>query len=586
MAYNCPRKQEGLAMKRWAIVGLGVIVGLSVASVAQITWQLPRGEATNSGFASLPLRPPLAVLWTFIPSEPARLNRFPLTHDGERAFLVTANNLYALSLVDGQPRENWRATNLPYLLTTPPILAGGRVFVGTSQGEVLAFDPETGAPLEGIALQQTAINALGTYGDYLFVGTSDGFVHWAPLSHLTDLQSLRLSSPIATNFAFIPFKDEAVICVGTASRLFFLRLTKEGERVRLRELARPLPPAGGSLTDPVYDPATRTVYVGAGETLARYSPLGQPMNPVRLKGSIEGAPVIAPDGTVFVGTDAGMVYALSPRTLSLRWQQRLPSAIQAPLLCTGESLWVATFDGLLSGLEAKTGEIRWHFRLGDVNPNFVSVSVSAPLVAAPFGLVVVDTAGRAYAFTDANCVHDGTPPAFYDATLQLLSAERQVVGYRLFDDAVAQETPAIPGRPPIYLRVRVADRETGVNEKTLKAQLIALRRRPLQVTDLTGTFKATTGEWTVHVHVDRTSEKSPRQVVRVIAPLPDGEYLVVLQASDYAGNTARRAFAFRVDNTLPPPRLQAMQPTAGAPGAQGVPAPPGAPGAPGGPGGY
>ena len=63
-----------------------------------------------------------------------------------------------------------------------------------------------------------------------------------------------------------------MICVGTASRLFFLRLTKEGERVRLRELARPLPPAGGSLTDPVYDPATRTVYVGAGETLARYSP--------------------------------------------------------------------------------------------------------------------------------------------------------------------------------------------------------------------------------------------------------------------------------------------------------------------------
>jgi len=126
----------------------------------------------------------------------------------------------------------------------------------------------------------------------------------------------------------------------------------------------------------------------------------------------------------------------------------------------------------------------------------------------------------------------------------------------------------------------------GCSERTLKAQLIALRRRPLQVTDLTGTFKATTGEWTVHVHVDRTSEKSPRQVVRVIAPLPDGEYLVVLQASDYAGNTARRAFAFRVDNTLPPPRLQAMQPTAGAPGAQGVPAPPGAPGAPGGPGGY
>ena len=558
-------------MKRWVIVGFGVIVGLSVAQVTQITWLLPRGDASNSGFVTLPLQPPLAVLWSFIPPEPARVNRFPLVHDGEQAFLVTPSSLYALSLVDGQLHEEWKTTNLPYGLTTPPVLAEGQVFVGTSQGEVLAFNAQTGAPAGSIALQRTTINALGAYEGFLFIGTSDGFVHCAPLSNLTDLHSLRLGAPVTTNFAFIPQKGGAIVCVGTASRLFFVNLTTEGGKVTLREIARPLPPAGGSLTDPVYDPTTGTVYLGAGEALARYSRFGQTMTPVRLKGSVRGAPTLAPDGTVFVGTDAGNLYALAPRSLSVRWQKTMPSGLLAPLLCTGETLWAATFDGLLFGIDAKTGEVRWRFRLGDVNPNFVSVSVYAPITATPFGLVVVDTMGRAYAFTDARFVRDAAPPAFYDATLQLLSAERQTVGYRLFDDAITPETPTIPGRPPISLRVRVIDRETGVNEKTLKAQLLALRSQPPRVTDLTGTFKAASGDWLVNVQADRPSQEAAGRVVRLITPLADGEYLVVLQATDYAGNTARQAFAFRVDNTLPPPTLQTAQQTPGAPGAPSMP---------------
>jgi hypothetical protein len=256
-------------MKRWVIVGFGVIVGLSVAQVTQITWLLPRGDASNSGFVTLPLQPPLAVLWSFIPPEPARVNRFPLVHDGERAFLVTPSSLYALSLVDGQLHEEWKTTNLPYGLTTPPVLAEGQVFVGTSQGEVLAFNAQTGAPAGSIALQRTTISALGAYEGFLVIGTSDGFVHCAPLSNLTDLHSLRLGAPVTTNFAFIPQKGGAIVCVGTASRLFFVNLTTEGGKVTLREIARPLPPAGGSLTDPVYDPTTGTVYLGAGEALAR-----------------------------------------------------------------------------------------------------------------------------------------------------------------------------------------------------------------------------------------------------------------------------------------------------------------------------
>lgn len=579
-------------MKKWS-VGVGSVAVLAVGwlmAQSAVLWQLPRGDAHNSGFASLPIQPPLATLWSFIPLQPARVNRFSLVHDGQHAFLVTPNSLYALSLADGQINESWKTTELPHVFTTPPVVADGRVYIGTSRGEVLSFDVETGAPGPSIALKQVSINALGAHGGYLFLGTSDGFVHYAPLSNLTELRSARLGYGVTTNFAFADHKDRTVVVVGTTSRLFFLNFSDQPGAPTLRELARPLPPAGGPLTDPVYDPKTDTVYVGAGSSLARYSQWGTPALPVRLKGSVLGAPVVAPDGTVFVATDSGTVYALTPRGLSIRWQKSVLSSVHAPMLCTGEVLWVATFDGLLLALDTRTGDIRWRFRLGDINPNFVGVTVYAPIAATPFGLVVVDTLGRAYAFTDARLVRDTAPPTFYDATLLLLSVERQVVGYRLLDNPVAQEAPAIPGRPPIYLRVRVADRETGVNESSLKAQLVALRAQPTPITDLSGTFKPATGEWTINVHVEKPVEGTPERVVRVLSPLPDGEYVVVVQATDYAGNTVRESFGFRVDNTLPPPQLQTAQSTPGAPGAPG--SAPGLAGArrpfgpPGGPGGY
>lgn len=601
------------------VTGVMLAASVLLAQPSDILWQLPRGDERNSGFAPLGLRTPLSLFWYFLPLEPTRSNRFTITHDGQQIYLVTANTLICLDAFSGRSK-GWKTENLPYVFTTPPIVAEvqeqdgqrkRRLFVGTTQGEVLAFDPVTGAEVGRISFEQN-INSLGAYQGTLFIGTSDGYLHFIPLREREgklseEVRSVRLGYATTTAFAFGERKGGAFLCVGTSSqRLFFLQLQWGRDGLTLREYARPLLPAGSSLTDPVYDPQTDSVFVGASNFLIRVTSWGMPTQLLRLKGSVKGTPVLTPDGTLFVGTDAGIVYAISTHNLAIKWQQDVKSPVQAPMLATGDLLWVVTFEGMLLALDTseekrkekeEKDRMRWRFRLADIDPNLTGVAVLAPIAAAPFGLCVADTAGRIYAFTEASLFRDTTPPTFYDPLLLLHSATRQLVGYYLHDDPVMEEAPAIPGRTPIYLRVRLLDSGTGIDEKSLKAQLIELRPQPQRVTDLTGEFNAQRGEWSVNIYTERREESKAgptRRSARVLKPLLDGEYLVVLHATDYAGNKAEGRFAFRVDNTLPPPQVQTAQQMPGAPGIPGGPGvpgqPPGAPGGPyggpGGPGGY
>ncbi len=588
------------------LVGTVLLAGLVTAQPSVISWTLPRGDERNSGVVALPLRPPLSLLWHFVPPQVRQHNRFAITHDGERAYLVTSNDLICLNLLDGRRYEEWKTENLPLIFTTPPVLASGLIFVGTSQGDVYAFNPVTGAHERTLSWERVSINALTAADQWLFIGTSDGFVHAVPLQGAAETPlRVALGYPVTTNFAVGRWKGGTFLCIGGGlQRLFFISLTEKGGQLQMRDYARTLLPAGTSLTDPVFDSQTETVLIGVGDHLVRLSPRGTILSYARVKGTIRGAPVVSPEGTVYAATDERMVYAFEGRLLKPKWSLELPSSVHAPMLLTGTTLWVVTSDGLIYGLDTKTQEVLWRFRLGDVNPNYFSTSVLAPLVATPFGLCVVDTNARIYAFTLPAFAPDTAPPHIYEPTLLLYGSDptglwRQIVGYRLRDDFSLQDSPAIPGRAPIYLRVKVMDNGSGVDERSLKAQLISLRAQ--RTTDLFSEFKPVQAEWMIYVHAERpakegkpTSEAPARQEVagrmRLLTPLPDGEYVVVLRANDYAGNQVERRFAFRVDNTLPPPIIQITgMPGVGAPGGAGVPGAPGGmfgmPGGPGFPGG-
>ena len=114
--------------------------------------------------------------------------------DGKFAAVVSRNN--ALIVMDGG-RERWRET-LAAQVFTPPLVAGGRVFVLSADRSVSAFDLATGRrlwaqqrPGEPLILRQAGV--LLAVGDTLVVGLSGRLVGFNP-----DNGSVRWEAPIAS----------------------------------------------------------------------------------------------------------------------------------------------------------------------------------------------------------------------------------------------------------------------------------------------------------------------------------------------------------------------------------------------------
>ena len=115
--------------------------------------------------------------------------------DGKTAAVVSREN--ALIALDAG-RERWRQP-LPAQVFTPPLVAGGRIFVQAADRSVAAFDASTGRrlwsqqrPGEPLILRQAGV--LLAVGDTLVVGLSGRLVGLNP-----DNGSVRWEAPVASS---------------------------------------------------------------------------------------------------------------------------------------------------------------------------------------------------------------------------------------------------------------------------------------------------------------------------------------------------------------------------------------------------
>ena len=134
--------------------------------------------------------------------------------DGKTAAVVTrANALVALE----SGREKWRQ-QLPAQVFTPPLVAGGRIFILSADRSVAAYDGATGRRLwsqqragEPLVLRQAGV--LLAAGDTLVVGLSGRMVGMNPNTGVTQWE-VPLASPRGTNDV-----ERLVELVGRASRV-------------------------------------------------------------------------------------------------------------------------------------------------------------------------------------------------------------------------------------------------------------------------------------------------------------------------------------------------------------------------------
>ncbi|MCU0941914.1 MAG: outer membrane protein assembly factor BamB [Hydrogenophaga sp.] len=267
--------------------------------------------------------------------------------DGQTAAVVTADNLL-LALSDGAQRWRVRLTARSY---TPPLVAGGRVFVLTADRTVTAYDAANGARLwaqtrtaDPLVLSQPA--ALAAVGDTLVAGVSGRLVGYNP-----DNGAVRWEVPIASARGTNEV-ERLVDIVGPVSRV--------GGSVCVRAYAAAVGCVDVARGQPVWSrPARGTVGVHGddrlvlgsesdGTLLAWRRDSGEPAwRNERLKYRQLGAPLAL--GRVFaVGDGTGLVHLLSREDGSEMARLTTDgSAIVAPPALAGDALVVMTSRGNL-----------------------------------------------------------------------------------------------------------------------------------------------------------------------------------------------------------------------------------------------
>ncbi len=80
--------------------------------------------------------------------------------------------------------------------------------------------------------------------------------------------------------------------------------------------------------------------------------------------AVNCAPAIGEDGTVFIGTASGQVYALDGVTGEQKWLSQADGGIAAPVLGANGSVYVGTSAGTLFAFDSASGQKRWSQALG------------------------------------------------------------------------------------------------------------------------------------------------------------------------------------------------------------------------------
>lgn len=270
--------------------------------------------------------------------------------DGQRMAVVTRSNRLA---VFEQGRQLWQY-NLAAAVYTPPLLAGGRVFVMAADRSLSAFDAATGRrlwladrPGEPLILRQSGV--LTAVGNTLVVGMSGRLVGMDP-----DTGSVRWEAPLASP-----------------------RGTNDVER--LVDLVGPVSREGASVCARAFQASVGCV--DTGNATVRWT---QPS---------KGSDGIAGDGQAVFGAESnGIVQAWRRADGSRLWSidKLQHRRLTAPLLL-GRSVVLGDDSGTVHLLSKEDGSA-----LARLNTDAAGIA-TVPVVAADT-LVVVSRSGTVYGF--------------------------------------------------------------------------------------------------------------------------------------------------------------------------------------------
>jgi outer membrane protein assembly factor BamB len=278
-------------------------------------------------------------------------------------------------------RKLWTMHGDWSLIEFPPVLDGGRLFLGTNHGLVLSVDAATGRVVwkrqfAGCVAASPAVGHGDVYLGFMDPppcrGTAPTFLVALDARSGRTVWRFRAgvveTSPLlAGGRVYFGSWDHRVYAVDARTGRLVWRFAT-GDRVKGGVAF-----AGGTIFAGSYDGRLYALDAATGKL--RWAAGGL--------GALYATPSVA-HGRVFVGSTNGQVYAFTTSGGRLLWSTRTGSFVYSPVALSAASAYVGSYDHRFYALSQLTGRVRWSF------------DAEAPISGAPTvlqGLVYFSTCG-------------------------------------------------------------------------------------------------------------------------------------------------------------------------------------------------
>lgn len=399
-------KQTPLPGKRVPIMAEGNKIGGDLAAadkpialpppITNDSWSQPGGTATNAP-GHLNLNPTVKVAWTASAgtgsSKYGKLSASPIVYDGKVYTLDAAGTVTAFS---GGGSIAWRYSVKPETEKNAEkgfggglAADGGRLYVGTGYGTVVALDAKSGKKFWEHSVGVPIRSSPSAAGDRVFVVTTDGVLYClsgADGSEVWTFKGVPERASLVNN-ASPAIDGDTVVAPFSSGDVVALKVST-GQVLWTESLARTRSASSlASMSDaarPVVDGGTVFAVGHAGRMIATSARTGERQWAITVP-SLQQPWVVAE--TIFVVDTQGQMLAVTRRDGKVQWTMKLPgqsSQWSGPVLAGGK-LWAVSSKGTLVGVEAQTGKVSGTLELG------AEVNI-APVVAGGRMYILADSA--------------------------------------------------------------------------------------------------------------------------------------------------------------------------------------------------
>jgi len=354
-------------------------------------WPLFRGDAEMRGFTEEILTAPLKVAWNFAPPVEEGKRRPPIDASpviaGGRVFVGSQDgNFYAIDLKTGASIWTFKAEGP---IIAPAAVLGDRVFFGDTYGFVYALGAadgkeawrfETEGKIEG------GINTLTLDGqpDRIFVGSHDFFLYCLNAASGEVLWKHETGNYVVATPSMVRSADGGIdLTFGGCDGLLHV-LPAKGEGAK-REIEIGAYVAN---TSAVRDGICYVAHNG-GEVVAIEITSGETVWKTKTGIEYTASPAVDEKRLYVAGPDKRLV-AYDRVTGEEVWAFVAPRALSSSPLISGDLIWQGGMDGRLYAVKREDGTESWNYDLG--------TQIKASPAASRGTLVVCGEDGVVYAF--------------------------------------------------------------------------------------------------------------------------------------------------------------------------------------------